>query len=178
MDNMQKNGPESRNKEPIPIDIKKLKKASVFDNIKLIFSLIAVVLILLAVSAYYIYSIPYTSVVVEANSSINLKLNKWNKVINASALDTNGNTILNDANLKFKDIDDALIIIVNKAEANNFLKSVSNSQTSSVIVYISGNQLQLPNFYMEAKNKSYDIQINENGTEKFNNFKKDTANKQ
>lgn len=172
MNDMSERAYSSKKKEPIPIDRKKLRKTSIINKIKIIFSIILIIIILLLVSAYYIYSIPYTSVIIDANCSVNLKLNKWNKVINAYGLDTNGNTLLNNTNLKFKNTDDALIIIINKAEADNFIKLSSNDKKSSVTIYISGSPLELPNFYKEAKSKNYDIQINENGTEKFNNFKK------
>lgn len=175
MDNIKKKDAELKSKNPIPINVTKLKKASVFDNIKLILSIILITLILIIIGAYYIYSTPFTSVIIEANSSVNLKLNRWNKVVKISALDTNGSTILADSNLKYKSIDDALIIIINKAEANDFIKSASEEKRSSVTIYISGNSLNLPNFYNEAKNKTYDVQINENGIEKYNNFKKNTS---
>lgn len=176
MDNMEKKNLTLNNKEPIPIDRHRSKTNSIFSKIKLLFSLLLVTVILLLIGTYYVYSIPYTSVIVDANSSVSLKLNRWNKVIKTSALDTNGNTLLSDTNLKFKNIDDALVIIVNKAEANNFIKTSSSNQKSSVTIFISGNTLSLPNFYKEAQLKTYDVQINENGNEKFNNFNKNIKN--
>lgn len=159
------------NKEPIPISKYKPEKKSFFNSIKFIFAILFVIVVLLLLGGYYVYSVPFTSVVVDANTSINLKLNRWDKVVDVSALDNNGIKLINDANLKYKDVDDALIIIINKAEANDFIKlSSKDKKNYPVTIYVSGNSLNIPKFYVEAKTKSYDVQINENGAVKFNNF--------
>lgn len=156
---------------PIPINKNEKKHRSFITKIKFIFTIVSLMIILLSIAAYYIYSIPFTTVIVDANASINLKLNRWYKVIDVSSVDNNGLKLINDVNLKYTSIDDALIIIINKAEANDYIKTDGKaSENYPVVVYISGNSVNTPKFYNEAMTKKYDIKINENGVEKFDNL--------
>lgn len=156
--------------ETISLEEVKLKKSKLLKrNTKLerpILTLsIAVVLIL--ISIYYIYSYPSSLVIIDVNTSINLKVNKWDRVVDVSSITSEGNNIINNEHIKNKNINDALIIILSKAEAGNYINPIDkNNLKHKVTVYISGDSVDITKFSDETKSKNLNLDVNENGTAK------------
>jgi hypothetical protein len=132
--------------------------------------ILSIVIILILISTYYVYSYPSSLVILDVNTSITLKVNKWNRVIDVSSISTEGNNILNNEYIKNKNINDTLITILNKAEASNYINPLDkNNLKHKVTVYISGDTIDITRFTNEIKSKKLNLLVNENGTEKFNN---------
>lgn len=154
-------------------EIKLKKNKSLIKNNKLRGPLItlSILVILILIAAYYIYSYSSSLVIIDVGTSINLKVNKWNRIVDASSVTSNGNNILNSKNIKNKNINDALIIILSKAEANNYVNPLDKDELKHrLAVFISGDTLDISKFSDEVKSKKLKLKINENGVEKFNNY--------
>lgn len=158
----------------ISLEEVKLKKNGSLAKInKLKGSLItlSILVVLILMIACYLYSYSSSLVIIDVGTSINLKVNKWNRVVNVSSLTSSGNNILHSKNIKNKNINDALIIILSKAEANNYINPLDKNELKHRIdVFISGDTLDLTKFSNEVKSKKLKLKINENGIEKFNNY--------
>jgi hypothetical protein len=104
-------------------------------------------------------------VIVDVNASINLKVNRWNKIIGVSSLDGNGNTILIASKLKYTNINQGLILILSTAEQNNYLNALSTDKNKQkVSVFISGDNINTSTFSNIALDRKFNLEINENGT--------------
>ncbi len=163
-----KNVSDTSSVTPLNSDVIEEKKKSKNIITKVVAFLI--ILAFLGFVGFEVYKIPTSTVIIDFNSSITLKINRWNKVVDAYSLDNDGITLINKTNLINMNIDDCLILIINSAEANNFIKSPVTNPNQTVTIYISGSSLSIPKFYKDAKGKKYDIRINENGTETFDNY--------
>lgn len=149
--------------------LKKNKSLHGFNKIKnpLIISFISIILLLII--ACYFYSYPSSLVIIDVGTSINLKVNKYGKVVDASSLSSSGNNIINESNVRNKNINESLIIILSKAEANNYIDPLDKDQLKHTIsVFISGDTLDISKFSDEVKTKKLNLDINENGSEKNN----------
>ncbi|MDD3223746.1 MAG: hypothetical protein PHX70_03395 [Clostridium sp.] len=165
----------SNNKQLIPIDsykksknidsnLKKNHAPKKFRKIKTILIYIILTFILFTVGFSYVYFTPTSFVIVDVNTSINISTNRWNKIISASSLNYKGQKILNEINIKYKNIDDGLTLILSDAESNNYINSTSKKDSAKEIsVLISGNSLELPVFTKTVKNRNFYLQINNNG---------------
>lgn len=164
------NSTSNKFKEPIILNRNQTWHKNKVLSFKSIIALVFFVVILFLLVGYYAYSIPTTTIVIDVNTSINLKINRLGAIVSASSIDSDGNTLINETNLKYKNVDNALILILNKAEAKNFIKSYTSNKDQTITLYISGKSINIPKFCSEAKTKKYEITINENGSVKFNNL--------
>ncbi|AJA46255.1 hypothetical protein CPAST_c01550 [Clostridium pasteurianum DSM 525 = ATCC 6013] len=139
-----------------------------FIKIKRPMAVLSILIIFTIIITYYIYSYTTSLVIVNAGISINLKVNRWNKVIDVSSTNSSGDAIISHNNIKHKNINDALLIILGKAEANNYVNPVddTNESKKKISILISGNSLDISNFSNIVKEKKFDLTINENGREK------------
>lgn len=153
-------------------EVKLKKNKSLTKSTKLRGSLltISILVILVLMVTYYLYSYSSSLVIINVGTSINLKVNKWSRVVDVSSITSDGNNIVNSKNVKNKNINDALIIILSNAEANNYINPLDKNELKQrIAVFISGDTLDLSKFSDEVKSKKLNLKINENGTEKFNN---------
>ena len=126
-------------------------------------------------STAYAYYTPVASVVVDINPSLELKVNKWNRIIKASALNEDGEKMLDSLSIKNKTVDDALTMIVEEAENENFINpsnkadiNVSLSITTldkaskdrEIIGDSPENSFSLPKFESKLKEKNLSGEIN------------------
>lgn len=101
----------------------------------------------------YAYYTPTTSVTLD--TSLELKLNRWNKIIKTSPLNKTGEKLLNSLNVKNKNINDGLNLLIEKYE--NKQGKISLDITSE-----KNKDLDLSNFKDSSKEKKLDVQINYN----------------
>lgn len=126
-------------------------------------------------STAYAYYTPVSSVVVDINPSLELKVNKWNRIIKASALNEDGEKMLDSLSIKNKTIDDGLSMILEEAEKENFINP-SNKADLNVSLSIKPidkaskdketigdspeNSISLPKFESKLKEKNLSGEIN------------------
>lgn len=131
---------------------------------KSILTYILIIIVLVIVAFSYSFFTSTSFIIIDTNASINLKVNRWNKVIDASALDNNGSNILNSAKVKYKNVNDALTLILSTAEEENYVNSLSKDNTKKqVSVFVSGNDVSLNSFSSIAKARNFNLAVNENG---------------
>ncbi|MFT8316144.1 MAG: hypothetical protein ABF633_18115 [Clostridium sp.] len=149
--------------------LKKNKSLHGLNKIKNPLIILFISIILLFIIACYFYSYSSSLVIIDVGTSINLKVNKYGKVIDASSLTSSGNNIISESNVHNKNINEALIILLSKAEANNYIDPLDKNQLKhNVSVFISGDTLDISKFSDEVKTKKLNLNINENGSEKNN----------
>lgn len=126
-------------------------------------------------STAYAYYTPVASVVVDINPSLELKVNKWNRIIKASALNADGEKVLDSLSIKNKTIDDGLSMIVEEAERENFINPSNKadinvslsikpldkaSKNKEIIGDSPENSISLPKFESKLKEKNLSGEIN------------------
>jgi AAA ATPase containing von Willebrand factor type A (vWA) domain len=87
----------------------------------------------------YAYYTPAATIQVSINPQIELKINRFNRIIECSPLNDDGKIILEDMKIKNKNIDDALILVVEEAKKDNFITDKYNAQGKIISVKISAN---------------------------------------
>ena len=159
----------------------------------------ASLMFILISSAYaYAYYTPVTTVVVTINPSVSLEANRWNKVINSKALNSDGSLILENIVLKNKSIDTCLELLVKEAKAENFINNnyVNDKKIISVDIkskkdhsidisnfknIIDSNNLNFKINASSSNNKNIDITVNNKKIDtsilNFNSNKKEATNK-
>jgi hypothetical protein len=96
---------------------------------------VAVIIAAIAISAFWGYPVPgvYAFIDIDINPSIELGVDKQQKVVNVSALNKDGEVFLSDLKLSKMRITDALSVIVRKSAETGLL-----SQTGENLILISG----------------------------------------
>lgn len=137
-----------------------------FSRLKSVLLSILIIIFLATVGMLYVFFTPTSFIVIDVGASINLKVNRWNKIIDVSSLNTKGETILSISKVKYKNIEDGLTLILSNAEEENYINALSsNEQKKQVSVFISGNHLDLSSFSNVAQSRKLDLQLNQSGTD-------------
>jgi len=140
-------------------------KPKKFSKLKSILLSLVIIVILAAIGASYAYFTPTSFVIVKANAEINLKVNRWDKIIDVSSLNTNGGNILGSMKLKYKNINDGLILILSTMEQNNYINALSpDKKDQKISIFISGENINTSTFSNIVRNRKFDLEINQNGT--------------
>ena len=84
-------------------------------------SIVALLLIVFAGSSAYAYYTPTTTAVININPSIQIKSNRFDKIIELKALNKDGEKILNEVNIQNKDLNDGLKLIIIQSKKDNFI---------------------------------------------------------
>ncbi|MDF2674588.1 MAG: hypothetical protein K0R09_2856 [Clostridiales bacterium] len=77
--------------------------------------------VLLSGTASYAYYTPTASVVVDINPSIEIQVNRWDRILTTTALNKDGEKVLASLNIKNKVLSDGLDLIVEEAKRDNFI---------------------------------------------------------
>ncbi|WP_026882480.1 anti-sigma-I factor RsgI family protein [Clostridium akagii] len=142
-----------------------LPKQKKFTKLKSILLFLIIIIILGAIVSIYAYFTPTSFVIIDANASINLKVNRWNKIIDISSLDGNGNNIITTSKLKYKNINEGLVLILSTAEQNNYINVLSpDEKMKKISVFISGHNINTSYFSSIALDRKFDLDINQNGS--------------
>lgn len=116
----------------------------------------------------YAYYTPTSSVIVEINPSIMLKLNMFNRIIGSSPLNDDGETVLKEIKLKNKPINDGLKTIVDEAKKDNFINDNYVKSDKAVTLFVdtkSKNDINLESFQKFMGESGVNLRINSNGKE-------------
>jgi hypothetical protein len=84
--------------------------------------------VFLSGTASYAYYTPTASVVVDINPSIELRVNRWDRILKTIPLNNDGEKVLASLNIKNKVLSDGLDLIVEEAQKDNF---INDSYTQS-----------------------------------------------
>lgn len=119
--------------------------------------------VLFSGTATYAYYTPTSSVVVDINPSIELKLNRWNRIIKALPLNSDGEKVLSSLNIKHKSVNDGLDSIVEEAKKDNFINDNYIQSGRIIKISIESNdddkKLNLSEFNEYAKKNNLKVDI-------------------
>lgn len=124
-------------------------------------------IILVAASAF-IYFRPFRTVLVQANSTVKLEINAWNRVVKVTPLSTYGNRIVESIDLINVSMDRGIYMILKEGKDKNIIED-----NTKVTIFITGTKklhTSLPETESYILETNLNIQINNNGIEyKFQN---------
>lgn len=135
----------------------------------------AIAIFLLSSAGVYAYSAPAATVEVTINPSIELKLNYFNKIIKSIPLNEDGSTLLKSINIKNKNIDEALTLLVSQAKKDNFIDDayVEEGKIISVKILSKNKNLNITNFEKYIDNNKLNTNIDNNGKKVKKQFPKE-----
>jgi hypothetical protein len=138
-----------------------LKKDISFYKYPIITVLFFSLILLLALT--FMYLNPFRTVLIQANSTIKLEVNAWNRVVKVTPLSTYGNRIVQSLELFNTSTDKSIRLILQKAKNDNII-----NQETKVSIFITGTknlELSLPETEAYILENNLTIQVNNNGTE-------------
>lgn len=113
----------------------------------------------------YAYYTPVASLVLKTDSAIELKINRWNKIIETLPLNDDGKDILDSVNLKNKSVNEGLNLILDKADRENLIKGQSEHDKKINLAISSDKDLDLDINELENTLKDKNLQLEVNYTE-------------
>lgn len=127
----------------------------------------------------YAYYTPVASVLVKITPAVELKINRWDKIIAATPLNTEGKHILESIQVKNKSINIGLNIILNQAEKQNLINKKQNNTISLCINSNKDLDLKIAELKSKIKNKDFNLEITPytNSTNEAYNKDKEKTNK-
>ena len=117
--------------------------------------MVASLLITFVLSSYIvIYNKPVSAVTININPSIKLELNRWNNIIKITALNKDGEHILNNLNLKNKSLETGVTLILKESEKENYINDNYRSSNKIISLDFQGDvsKLDLTNIENTLKN--------------------------
>lgn len=149
-----------------------LKRES--NPIKYVIAAVVLFLIFITGKITYIYYTPVATVNVSINPSIELKINSYDKIIKCSPLNNDGKTLLKNIKLKNKNIDTALILVVDEAKNQKFITANYINEGKTILVKVSSinnsKTLKLENFQRYINKNKINTHINNSGKEQKQDF--------
>lgn len=134
---------------------------------RLIFIAILAGVIIFGRHIYYYFS-SSCSVIISIPPTIQLKVNKWNKIVSAEPTSTSGRKLLSELNLKNLPVTKGLELIVEEATRKNVINKNYIDSGHAITIYISGktNQaINLTSFQSYTKDRKLNLQINNKGSD-------------
>ncbi len=118
--------------------------------------------VLLSGTASYAYYTPTASVVVDINPSIELKINRWDRILKTIPLNSDGEKVLSTLNIKNKVLSDGLDLIVEEAKKDNFINDNYIESGKAITVSVQDNKLNKePNLArFEEYSKKNNLKVN------------------
>ncbi|NMM62674.1 hypothetical protein HBE96_08195 [Clostridium sp. P21] len=153
-----------------------LAKNSIFNNdFSKYIAACLIFLIILSGGSAYAYYMPVSTVVLNTdNPNVELKLNRWGKVIDAKALNKDGDKILKEINIKNNSVNKALIAILEKGKKDKFLNEDYMKGIKTITLDIKGKKdVNLSEFKKEIDKGKLNLVIDRNGTTIFNKTNSD-----
>lgn len=120
-------------------------------------------------SGIYIYSTPVATVLVNINPSIQLKTNRYSRIISFTALNNDGNKVLKGIKLKNKTLDDGLYLIIKQSQKDNFIndKYMDNGKKIMVdITSMNNRHFDLSKSELYISTSGLNAEINNSGVKK------------
>lgn len=134
----------------------------------------AMFIILLCSSAVYAYVTPAATVAVSINPALEIKVNRFDKVVKVIPQNKDGIKVLKILKLDNKDINEALIEVVEAAKKDNFINKAYNDdgKTISITVYAKNKTITLDKFKNYISSIKINTAINNNGNKSIEQFTK------
>lgn len=152
-----------------------------FNYIKYMSTAIILFIIIMCSGGAYAYSIPVATVQVNINPSLELKVNGFNRIIKTSPKNIDGEKLLKNLKLENKNIDDALILVVDEAKKDNFINTSYISEGKTISVKISAKNtnktINITGFEEYISRIKINTSINNNGKQINKNFTNNYENK-
>lgn len=133
-------------------------------SIKLILVIVFLAIVFVLGKNIYTYFTPSSSVIINLSPTIQIKLNKWDKIIDIKSQNSSGRKILESINLKNKSINNGLQMIFDKAKEINIInkKYIDRGKSITIFVSIKDSSTSYPDLstfkkYTEARNISCNI---------------------
>jgi hypothetical protein len=130
----------------------------------------SLLLVLLSGTASYAYYTPTASVVVDINPSIELKVNRWDRILKTVPLNSDGEKVLSSLDIKNKALSDGLDMIVEEAKKDNFINDSYIKSGKIITVSVKDNKLDkepdLSGFEDHTKKSNLKVKIIKNKDEK------------
>lgn len=112
------------------------------------------------------YYTPVTTLTLHINPSVQLKTNLFNRVIYSAALNSDGKIILDNINIKNKNFNDALSLIVTESEHQKFITE-DYKTSKSISLEVKGKNLDVSTFQGTVKSHGISIKVKINNKEDF-----------
>lgn len=104
---------------------------------KLILLIISFSIIFVLGKNIYDYFTPSSSVIINISPTIQIKLNKWNKIINIKSQNSSGRKLISSVKLKNKSINRGLQLIFDKAKETNIINKKYMDRGKSITIFVS-----------------------------------------
>lgn len=115
----------------------------------------------------FFYFSSSTSVIISIPPTIQLKVNKWNKIVDAKPTSSTGRNLIQGLDLKNLSVTKGLEIIVEEATKKNIINKNYVDSGHTITVYISGKGdhfVNLTSFESFTKDRKLNLQINDKGS--------------
>lgn len=117
----------------------------------------------------YAYYTPVSTIVVNINPSLEMKLNWWDRVIDVKPLNEDGVKLLKEINIKNDVADKALMEILERSEKDKFINEDYIKENKIVTLNIEGKKdVDLSGFKKDIDKEKLNLRIDKNGTVIFN----------
>jgi hypothetical protein len=117
----------------------------------------------------YAYYTPVASVEVNINPSIELQVNRWDRIIKSIPLNDDGVTVLSSLDIKNKPLNVGLDLIVEEAKKDNFINESYIESGKVITVSVKENKLEkeinLSSFQEHAKKDNLTVEIKKSTAE-------------
>lgn len=104
-------------------------------------------------TAAYAYYKPVSTVLLTGSSAIELKSNRFNRVISAKSLNDSGKNIMSKVTVNNKSVDDALVDILNELPKNN---------AESIDLKVTGKSIKVDKFKSSIMNNKLNVKLIQN----------------
>lgn len=143
----------------------------------------AIVLFVILISGggtAYAYFTPVATVQVNINPSIEIKVNRFDKIIESVPMNNDGKTLLQKLQLKNKNINEALILVVEEAKKENFINKEYISKGKTISITISSKNanetININKFQKYIEEVKINTHIDDNGKKSNRKFIKNDKN--
>lgn len=121
------------------------------------------------------YYTPVATLNLSINPSVQLKTNLFNKVIYSNALNSDGKVILDNINIKNKNFNDALCLIVTESENEKFITE-DYKATKSISLEVTGRNLNTSTFETIVHEHGISLEVKINNKTSTNNIESNNKN--
>lgn len=125
--------------------------------------LIFIVIVLVAAVGFYSYTHVDRTVVIKGGFYVELDVNRWNRIINVTGLNTNGNEIKQSVKLFNNSLDSAIVSLLDAGIKDKYISE--NNQVNVFITSDSKNSLSLESTKKYITSKKLKVVINNDGND-------------
>ncbi|AKA68589.1 anti-sigma-I factor RsgI family protein [Clostridium scatologenes] len=150
------------------------KKGTLSSNLFKYVAACLIFFMILSGGSAYAYYTPVSTIVVNITASLEMKLNRWDRVIDVKALNEDGVKLLKEINIKNNVADKALMEILERSEKDKFINEEYTKENKIVTLNIEGKKdVDLSGFKKEIDKEKLNLRIDKNGTVIFNKTNSD-----